>query len=479
MKKLLTTLFIVFALSTCLFTLSACELELNHVHSYTTQVVEPTCTEQGYTTYVCECGDTYKVYVNALGHSFTNYVSDNNATYEADGTKTAKCDNCNQTDTIIDEGSKLISSQGLEYELNSDGQSYCVMGIGTCEDTNIVIPSIYENKPVTSIGERAFASCRITNIIIIPNSVTSIGNQAFSYCGNLTSIEIPNNVTSIGEGAFLGCESLTNINVDENNTVYKDIDGNLYSKDGKRLIQYAVGKSQTSFTIPNGVESIGIGAFAGYRSLTTIEIPNSVTSIVDGALVHCPDLTNINVDENNTMYKDIDGNLYSKDGKILIQYAIGKTQTSFTIPNSVTSIGEHAFHGCSNLTSVIIGNSVESIGIQAFTFCDNLTSITIDNSVTSIGIEAFYYCVNLTSVTIGNSVTSIGYGAFDHCYSLTIYCEAESKPSGWHSRWNDSGCPVVWNCNNNEIAEDGCIYAIILLSGYYYDRNYFYERNSL
>ena len=86
---------------------------------------------------------------------------------------------------------------------------------------------------------------------------------------------------------------------------------------------------------------------------------------------------------------------------------------------SVTSIGGHAFEGCSRLTSVTIPNSVTSIGGHAFEGCSRLTSVTIPNSVTSIGELAFYSCTGLTSVTIPNSVTSIGDRAFYDCSSLT------------------------------------------------------------
>ena len=87
--------------------------------------------------------------------------------------------------------------------------------------------------------------------------------------------------------------------------------------------------------------------------------------------------------------------------------------TSISIPNSVTSIGYRAFNGCESLGSVTFPNSMTSIGEQAFAECSDLTSITIPNSVTNIGSEAFWGCSGLTSLTIPNSVTSIGYEAFD------------------------------------------------------------------
>ncbi len=119
--------------------------------------------------------------------------------------------------------------------------------------------------------------------------------------------------------------------------------------------------------------------------------------------------------------------------------------TSIKIPDSVTSIGNWAFMS-SSLTSIKIPDSVTSIGEQAFFTCHSLTSVTIGNGVTSIGAWAFYNCSSLTSIIIPKSVTSIGYDAFYNCKSLTtIYCEAESQPSGWDSSWK-GGCTatVVW-----------------------------------
>jgi hypothetical protein len=110
----------------------------------------------------------------------------------------------------------------------------------------------------------------------------------------------------------------------------------------------------------------------------------------------------------------------------------------------VTSIGNYAFWGCTSLTSIVIPDSVTSIGKEALSYCRALTSVVIPNSVTSIGEDAFYGCTRLTSVVIPDSVTFIGYSAFRDCTSLTIYCEAESKPSTWDSKWNYSNRPVVW-----------------------------------
>ena len=167
----------------------------------------------------------------------------------------------------------------------------------------------------------------------------------------------------------------------------------------------------TSVTIPNGVTSIGEHAFCFCSGLTSVTIPASVTTIGWSAFSPCSGLLAISVSEANPRYKSVDGLLLSKDGTSLIQGVNGDV----TIPNSVTSIEDYAFSGCSGLTSVTIGNGVTSIGHDAFSGCSGLTSVTIGNGVTSIGDYAFSSCSRLTSVTIPDSVTDIGWSAFSGC----------------------------------------------------------------
>ena len=106
----------------------------------------------------------------------------------------------------------------------------------------------------------------------------------------------------------------------------------------------------------------------------------------------------------------------------------GEEIKNLTIPESMTSIGNYAFRGCSGLTSITIPNSVTSIGSSAFQSCKSLTSVIIPKSVTSIGYQAFYGC-SLTSITIGSGVTSIGQGAFYFNNLTDVYCYAENVPS--------------------------------------------------
>ena len=278
--------------------------------------------------------------------------------------------------------------------------------------TSVTIPD-----SVTSIGSYAFTDCISLTSVTIGDSVTNIGNNAFKDCSSLTSLTIPASVTTIGDYAFFKCTSMAGFSVDKNNQSYaSDNYGCLYNKSKTTLIQYPIGNSRTSFTIPDSVTSIGNGAFQFCDSLKNVTIPGSVTSIGGWAFSDCSSLTSVAI-PNSVMSI---GNC---------AFSVCTSLTSVTIGNSVTSIGFQAFYYCTSLTSVTIGNSVTSIGVQAFSYCSSLPSVTIGNSVTNIGDDAFIGCTSLTSLTIPDSVTSIGSYAFRICRSLTSVTIPDSVTS--------------------------------------------------
>ncbi len=263
--------------------------------------------------------------------------------------------------------------------------------------TNLTSVSIPNS--VTEIGESAFGGCTSLTSIIIPDSVTSIMSNAFSACDSLTSVTIPNSVTEIGYGVFSGCDNLVNINVADDNTAYCSVDGVLFNKNKTELVQYPAGKTETSYTIPNGVTGIGC-AFMGCTGLTSVTIPNSVTEITK-AFFGCTGLTNVTIPDSVT---DI-GFFAFRDCTSL---------TSVTIPNSVTLIEDSAFSGCSSLTDVYYsGSEAQWKKIHDYGYNDELFNARIHynsvNPITPEGVsDVAYgsYCYDAVQWAVKNGITN-------------------------------------------------------------------------
>lgn len=274
-----------------------------------------------------------------------------------------------------------------------------------------------------SVPFSSFGFCKKLSGIYLPDSVTSIGNYAFVGCDGIASFFIPNTVSSIGKIAFYGCEGLTSVNI-PSGIISIDED------------TFAHCKQLTSVVIPDSVTSIEGGAFSFCKGLTSVAIPNSVTNIDGTAFSGCDKLTEIILEPGNTNFTFINGVLFNFDKTQLVYYPSGKRESSFSIPNCVTTIGNGAFSGCDKLTSICIPDSVTSINDYAFCGCDGLTSIVIPKSVESIGNGAFCECENLSSINIPKGVTSIGQASFGDCYKLTTITFSDT--STWYRTMDKS-----------------------------------------
>ncbi len=363
--------------------------------------------------------------------------------------KTSLVWNCRNNEIADDGKVYAFSSAGMLYALRDSQAELAFSGKSEVENLELASAVKYRNEMFSFIGIYALAFVSFgfeepllqNNInlrsVKIPNGVTSIGNSAFSYCGRLTNIKIPSSVTSIGSYAFSGCSSLTSIAFGKNSQLTSI--GNQAFRDCSSL---------TSIEIPSGVTSIGSYAFYKCSSLTSVTFGENsqLASIGSSAFSDCSSLTSIEIPSSVTSI-----------GKYAFYKCSSLTSITFGKNPQLTSIGFEAFYNCSNLTSIEIPSSVTKIDAYAFYNCSNLTSIEMPSSVISIGRYAFYECSNLTSINIPSGVTSIGDHAFDFIYGsrLTIYCEAESKPSGWSSDWNNNTRPVVWNCIEHGETENG------------------------
>lgn len=309
----------------------------------------------------------------------------------------------------------LMASIGIWAQIQASGTCGANL-IWTLQDSILTISGTGEMTNYSSEEEPPWYSSRdsIKNVII-GDSVTSIGSVAFCNCGKLTSVTIPNSVTSIEEYAFYWCFSLTSVTIPDSVTII-----------GEGAFLWCT--KLASITLSNSVTSIGDNVFLGCSGLTSITIPNNITTIGVKAFSYCSGLQTIIVDGDNTMY-DSRNNCNAIIKTATNTLIVGCQNT--IIPNSVTSIGERAFDGCSGLGFLTIPNSVTSIGEWAFNDCSGLKSVTIPNSVTSIGMLAFDECSGLTRITCEAATPpACGWNAFVGVdRSIPLYVPAESVPA--------------------------------------------------
>ena len=269
------------------------------------------------------------------------------------------------------------------------------------------LTSVTIANSVTSIGESAFYNCSHLTSVIIPNSVISIGRSAFENCLLLTSVTIPNSITTIEERTFNWCQHLTSVTIPSSVTsIGEGAFGNCYGLTSVYISDIAVWCNIEFYNSSSNPLGAAHNLYLNGQEVKDLVIPNSVTSIGNYAFYGCSGLTSVTIPNSVTSI-----------GEFAFSDCSGLT--SVIIPNSVTSIGACAFSGCSGLTSVTIPNGVTSIEYATFKNCSSLTSVTIGNSVSSIGQDAFYGCRGMTSLTIPDGITSIVSGAFKYCTNLT------------------------------------------------------------
>ncbi len=434
-------------------------------HRYTEIIIEPTCTKQGYTRYTCKCGHSYSDdYVKPFGHSFGDYVLDNNASCTQDGTKTAVCDRCSEKDVVVITGTKLGHSFG-DYILDNnasctqDGTKTAVCD--RCSEKDVVLITgtklehKYTRRRTTSTYISEEATCTKKAKYYFSCACGKKGTDTFEYgsflehtyvynskdktqhnteckncgkklseqhifinnecvCGYIKGLNFTLNSDCISYSVSSSDLTVTDIYIPN---TYNNLPVTSINK-----LAFSLCKSTlTSVTIGNNVTSIEEGTFKNCSSLTSVTIGNSVSNIGYNAFEGCHSLISVNYLGTIDSWASIEFNDYYANP---IYYAnnLNINEENVLVGHITINgnkVSSYAFMGCSSLTSATIGNRVTSIGTSAFMGCSSLTSIEIPNSVTSIGGSAFAYCSSLTSIEIPNSVTSIGGSAFYYCSSLT------------------------------------------------------------
>jgi len=307
-----------------------------------------------------------------------------------------------------------------EIVSRDDGRIYTVTAIGKqtffnyYAMTSVVIPD-----SVVEISDYAFYSCTHLNHVEIPNSVLCIRANAFHDCSGLTNVVIGNSVTNIGTSAFHNCSKMVSINIPPSvkytpteyigmlsfsyctNLKHIDLDNNMIINNFYNIFQYST--NLTSIRIGNSVTNIKSKTFSKYPQLTNAVISDEVLKIASDAFEGCDQLPPL---------------FMSEGGKTLIRYSPSFTETSYTIPDTVTCIIEGAFKNCTNLINVNVPDSVTTISEWAFENCTNLVNVTLGNNVELIGNHAFYNCSGLKNINIPDSVNKIDEYSFANCSSL-------------------------------------------------------------
>ena len=260
-------------------------------------------------------------------------------------------------------------TEDLLYQLSEDGRYYIVMGIGTSQATDIIIPATHNDLPVLTIADEAFNNCDQLVSLKIENGIQRIGKQAFYQCSRLVSVDMASSIQEIGEGAFENCSELRNINLPDDLTTLP----NSIFKNCSKLSDLA---------LPLHLKHIGDHAFNSCYELTPM-LPEGLESIGEMAFTNC-------------------------------------RFTEITLPETLVMIGEGAFSSCNRLQSIVLPDSLMTLGARAFANCSWMNAVTLSQNLVVIEAETFFGCSSLISITIPESVACIESRAFGNIYNLSI-----------------------------------------------------------
>lgn len=262
-----------------------------------------------------------------------------------------------------------------EYQIWFDSTTGTVTGFQE-GITRLALPKKIEGSKVCAIGTEAFYECTTLTEAVLPDSVTTIGDRAFAGCSSLEKITFSSALSVIGEEAFVQCKALREV------------------------------------SFPSSLQTIKSSAFLSCDALTDVTLPKGVSDVGEGVFSYCTNLKKISVSEQNQHFDSENGILFDKEQKTLIQYPAGFSAESYTIPESVTAIGEGAFAYNKHLQSITFPEGLKTIGAFAFFECDGLTELTIPDTVFQIGEEAFGWCDGLSEVVLPGMLREIEYGLF-------------------------------------------------------------------
>lgn len=315
-------------------------------------------------------------------------------------------------ETMTQSAARTVKTADVVYPANEipEDAFYSYVYDGKVSLTSITLPTA-----LGSIGREAFLNTGLT-AVTLPETVTSIGDWAFQGT-SLQTITLPASVTSLGVNCFFNITTLQSISVAALNTAFTSTSGVLYNKNKSRIITYPVQRSQSSYTVPVGVEWIDYGAFYANEHLMTVQLPSTLNGIGEYAFGVCYNLNSINFPSSLQYIGDA----------AFLSTNLGTVDLSAC--NELTTIPGWAFQKCT-VSNLLLPASITTIQSYAFSICNNLTQVdwSAYTNLATMGNYVFWRCDNLTSVKLPRSLSSIGYGNFLSCYKLTDIIVAPDNP---------------------------------------------------
>ena len=419
-----------------------------------------TCTDDGEKARTCTvCGEVEKDKIDATGHKLGDEWHTMKSVTCGVGDKYVVCETCgahvheanaadltrnHQFDSngVCRTCGEHRATEGLLYD--ATGDTVVVTGYEG-SDTEVFIPSYYDGKRVTEIGENAFKDSGVTEVTLA-TGITKIGNAAFYGCNVLTKITIPTTIREVGVAALFNCFKLAELRYDGSYADYfaiKNLEGLTDTWSNDQTL-YFKGEAVTgTVAIPEGVSVIPDGAFTWCHGILAVTMPESgVKSIGKKAFARCYTIATLTLSD-TIEYIGEDAFFYCRE------------LTTVELPAALKVLGDGAFDECTKLTSVHLGNAVTSIGNKAFYECIALKTINIPYGVVEIGRYAFYDCSALERLAIPATVTKIGDQAFLACgcnlQSLTVDEENPVYRSQGNCLIEKATQTVILGCNDSVI----------------------------
>lgn len=312
-----------------------------------------------------------------------------------------------------------------------------VTSIGAYAFSQSLLRQIVIPESVTTLGDNVFFYTTSLEKAILPDSITELGNSVFWKCGSLTELRLPAGLKSIGQSAIYGTsletldlpatlESIGDLGLASNNFAQIVLPENVKVLGNNALQGNALA---TEIILNDKLETIGNQAFIACSSLERVHFGKHLRNVGNDLFKACDLLREIEVSTENTSFKGEDGVLYSKDGKILYGYAIGKLDESFTVPASVEEIRPYAFNQNPELIHITLPEGLRTIGEGAFYQAQKLEEIVLPDSLTALGTKAFFQCPSLTAVTTGRCLENIPAQAFRQSRQLAKLTFSEGLKS--------------------------------------------------